>query len=306
MKSNQLLQDILNNNFSGASELMSMGIECIMAFSEDWEEENPHEYYDGMVNLGKQLIHAQPSMAPLFNAVNTVLLEIEKSLEKGGSVVELKETVTSTSKNLLDRSKKALMDIQKHSDGLIENGSTILTHSYSSTVIKTLIFAHEQGKEIEVMVTESRPLLEGRRTAKILTESGIKVTLIADMASFYFLDDMDMILTGSDCICFNGVVNKMGTKGLSIAASHYEIPFYILSEKSKFFSKRYLDEPKIEEKEPKEVLEEPKGVNVKNIYFDLTPYEFIKGIITEDGIFGKDEIRSILTELNVSKNLIHG
>ena len=93
MKSDELLQDIKNNNFSGASELMSMGIECLMAFSEDCEVEDTQEFYDSMINLGKQLIHAQPSMAPLFNAVNMVLLEIENGLERGGSVAGLKETV---------------------------------------------------------------------------------------------------------------------------------------------------------------------------------------------------------------------
>lgn len=303
MKSDELLRDIRNNSFSGASELMSMGIECLSAFSDEYQEEYPQKFYERMLNLGKELIDAQPSMAPLFNAVNTVLLEIEKSQEKGGSVIELKEIVMLTSKNLLVHSKKALMGIQKHSIALIENGLTILTHSYSSTVIKSLIFAHKQGKDIEVIVTESRPLFEGRRTAKILSKSGIKVTLIADMASFYFLDDVDMILTGSDCICYNGVVNKMGTKGLAIAASYDKIPFYVLSEKSKFFPKRYLDEPRIEEKEPKEVLEETMDVNVRNIYFDLTPYEFLKGIITEDGILGKEEIKSTLTELKVCANL---
>ncbi len=152
----------------------------------------------------------------------------------------------------------------------------------------------KKEKDITVIVAESRPLFEGRSTAKILSENGISVTLIADMASFHFLKDVDMILTGTDCVCSNGVVNKIGTKGLAIAASQYKIPFYVISSMSKFLPSKYMDEPVIEEKEHREVLEEPVDFSVKNIYFDITPLRFITGIITEDGVVGVNEVKALL------------
>jgi translation initiation factor 2B subunit (eIF-2B alpha/beta/delta family) len=41
-----------------------------------------------------------------------------------------------------------------------------------------------------------------------------------------------------------------------------------------------------------------------NIYFDITPHKFFKGIITEDGVVSLDEVQAILTQLEVCKDLI--
>jgi translation initiation factor eIF-2B subunit delta len=193
-------------------------------------------------------------MAPLFNAVNKVLLVAGNELKRGSSVKKLKEATITATDELLLHSKNALIKIKEQVADLIEDKCNILTHSYFSTIIESLIFAHQEGKHIEITVTESRPSFEGRRTARILAENGIKVVLIADMASFHFINDMDLLSTGSDCICHNGVINKIGTKGLAIVASNHNIPFYVLSEKSKFLPSKFLEEPIIEKKDPKEIL----------------------------------------------------
>lgn len=304
MNIDELIQEIKSDKISGASELMIKAIKCLTAFSETVDADKAEKYYEGVTGIGRQLIDAQPSMAPLFNAVNTVLLTIGDRLESNCTVEELKKSAKSSSEELLAHSKNALIKIKKQVANLIEGECTILTHSYSSTIIKSLIFAHQEGREIKAIVTESRPLFEGRITARILAENGIKAVLIADMASFHYLNDIDLIMTGSDCICHKGVVNKIGTKGLAIAAFHYNKPFYVLSEKSKFLPSKYMDEPVIEEREPKEILEGVDDVEVKNIYFDITPHRFFRGIITEDGMVGGDEVQAILAQLEVCKELI--
>ncbi|MEE9152215.1 MAG: translation initiation factor eIF-2B [Thermoplasmata archaeon] len=304
MNTNELIQEIKNNKTSGASELMIKAIKCISTFSEAFNAETIEKYHKGMVAFGRQLVDTQPSMAPLFYAVNKVLLVVENEVKRGRGLQEIKNAIKSASDELLANSKNAITKIKKQVANLIEEGCTILTHSYSSTVIQSLIFAHQEGKGIVVIITESRPLFEGRRTAGILAENGIRAVLIADMASFHFLDDVDIILTGSDCICHNGVVNKIGTKGIAIAASQYGIPFYVLSEKSKFLPSKYMDEPLIEEKEGREILEDAGDTEVKNIYFDITPHRFYKGVITEDGEVEGNEVQAILAQLEVCKGLI--
>ena len=66
----------------------------------------------------------------------------------------------------------------------------------------------------------------------------------------------------------------------------------------------YLDEPEIEEKEPKEILEEREGIEVRNIYFDITPHDFIKGIVTENGIVGDMEVQDLIEDMEVCEGLI--
>jgi translation initiation factor 2B subunit (eIF-2B alpha/beta/delta family) len=220
-------------------------------------------------------------------------------------VDEMKSIARETSKDFIVNSKKAVTMIKEQMADLIESGTTILTHSYSSSVIESLSFANSQGRKIKVYVTESRPLFEGRNTANILSNNGVDTMLIADMASFHFLDEVDMILAGCDCICEEGVVNKIGTKGLAITASQLGIPFFIVGEKSKFLPKKYKSAPKQEEKEPEEIFSEDGGFKVKNIYFDMTPYKFIKGIITEEGILDHEEVMAVLDKENVCTRLLY-
>lgn len=304
MNYDELLQEIRDDKISGASELSIKAIKGISTFSEAYNAETSEKYHEWMVNFGKQLIEAQPSMAPLFNSVNKVLLVVENELKRGVSVKELKRATKSASDDLLVHSKNAIINIKKQVADLVEDKGKILTHSYSSTVLESLIFAHQEGRDMEVIVTESRPLFEGRRTAKILADNRIKAVLIADMASFHFLKDVNMILSGTDCISHNGIINKIGTKGLAMAASHYEIPLYFLSEKSKFLPSKYMDEPLIDENERGEILDEVGNIEVKNIYFDITPHRFYKGVITEDGVLSGEEVLAFLTKLEVCQDLI--
>lgn len=304
MNAKELLKEIECDNISGAVELAQKAIRYLTVFSDSLDSEDPSIYQENMIEIGRQVIDAQPSMAPLFNVVNCVLFQVEEGVKRGSSVAELKIKIKSVLEGLQKEYENSLIKIQKHFINIIKDGSTIMTHSYSSTTIKSLIFAHREGIKMNVMVTESRPLYEGRRTAQILAENGIKTVLIADMASFYYLSDIDLILTGCDCICQEGIVNKIGTKGLAIAASQFDIPYYIVSEKSKFLPSKYLHQPKIDERESDEIFENPGNIQVKNIYFDITPLRFVKDVITEEGVLNTQDVPGLLDKMEVFESLI--
>jgi len=304
MNLDKMLQEVRNDKKSGASEIMRKVINYLIVYSESLETDDPHEYYENLFDFGKKLIVAQPSMAPLFNVTNTLFLSVKKAIEDNPSLENLKRCVKSTSEELLSHSQEAIIEIKRRTQELIKGKNTILTHSYSSTILESLAFAHQEGMDFDVIVTESRPLFEGRKTAKFLAEYGIKVTLIADMAAFHFLDQVDLILMGCDCICKKGVVNKIGTKGLAIAASGCDKPFYFLSEKSKFLPSKYMVEPIIEDNDPEEIFKGEKDIDKKNIYFDVTPHKYYQGIVTEKGIINAEEIEAILEEIEVSKKLL--
>jgi translation initiation factor eIF-2B subunit delta len=306
MNKEELVREIKEDTSSGASEIMRKTAESLLFMSNRLVVGNSEEYVSTMIEFGRELVLAQPAMAPVFNAVNTVILEIESGISENSSTMELNQRVDSAAKEISSASHKALARIQKEVVEVIGNGQTILTHSYSSTVISSLLQAKNEGKDFGVVVTESRPLFEGRRTADILSGEGIRTTLIADFASFQILDDVDMIITGCDSICENGIVNKIGTRGLAIAASQLGIPFYLLGEKSKILPSGYLKEPVIDDREPNEILENASGIAVKNMYFDITPHRFFSGLITEDGMVSMEEIPTMLSAVVVSTTLLKG
>jgi eIF-2B alpha/beta/delta-like uncharacterized protein len=304
MNAKEQLEEIKRDNFSGASEILIKARDCLIAYLEETQSSSVEGYIKQLSSFGKNLAGAQPSMAPLFNYVNHVLLYLQDSQDGSLDVQKLKNEAISVSEEYIRNSQNAKEGIKKNIFTILEDGQTILTHSYSSTVIGLLVDAQKNGKNLTVMVPESRPGYEGRKTARILSESGMNTILFADMTAFSLLKDVDLVLVGCDTICKQGVVNKIGTLGLSLAASNYERPFYIASESSKFLPSIYRNEPKIENKDPDEIMKNPQSIEIRNLYFDITPYDLITGIINEEGILRSHEIEMILDGLRVSDILL--
>ncbi|RLG41061.1 MAG: S-methyl-5-thioribose-1-phosphate isomerase, partial [Thermoproteota archaeon] len=119
------------------------------------------------------------------------------------------------------------------------------------------------------------------------------VTLIVDGASGYVMREIgvDLVLVGADRILRDGTVfNKIGTYNLAIIAKEHGVPFYSVAPTSTFDLKSSREDVIIEQRNPAEITEikgiriAPKGINVLNPAFDMTPPEYLSGILTEKGI----------------------
>jgi methylthioribose-1-phosphate isomerase len=159
-------------------------------------------------------------------------------------------------------------------------------------VIKAAV---EQGKKIEVIATETRPLLQGARlTAWELMQDNIPVTLITDSMAGYFMSrgKVNCVIVGADRIAANGdTANKIGTYTLAVLAKENGIPFYVAVPTSTIdLSLSSGAEIPIEERSPEEVTHiggislAPKGATAANPAFDVTLHKYITAIITEKGI----------------------
>jgi ribose 1,5-bisphosphate isomerase len=180
----------------------------------------------------------------------------------------------------------------------ISNNVKVLTHCHSSTVTGMLRRAKEEGKSFEVVCTESRPVFQGRITAKEMLEARIKTTMIVDSAVRYFMNDVDLVVVGADAITSEGnVVNKIGTSMVALAAKEARTPFYVVSELLKFDPATVLgDYERIEERRPSEVwADPPSGLIIRNPAFDVTRREFIHGIICEEGIISPHSISEVVS-----------
>ena len=165
-----------------------------------------------------------------------------------------------------------------------------------------------KAKKISVIACETRPYLQGARlTAWECMQEGIPCTLITDNMAGHLMSrgDVDLVIVGADRIAANGdVANKIGTYGLAVMAKRHGIPFYVAAPLSTFD----LQIPDgshipIEERPAQEVLGyrklrwAPKGVQVRNPAFDVTPAELITGIICEKGVVltpDRESIRQLL------------
>ena len=192
-----------------------------------------------------------------------------------------------------------------HGATLIRDGDTILHHCNTGalatvdygTALGVIRTAHEQGKRVHVFVDETRPRLQGARlTAWELQQLGIPFTLVADNAAGHFMrtGQVDVVLVGADRVAANGdVANKIGTYKLAVVAQANGVPFYPCVPISTVdLSLPTGDDIPIEERAAEEITGltyqgrpiAPEGVRVANPAFDVTPYRYVTGIVTENGI----------------------
>jgi translation initiation factor 2B subunit (eIF-2B alpha/beta/delta family) len=245
-----------------------------------------------------QLINAQPTMASIINLINKLLITIDNT--KTQSLPQIIEEYCQHFIHDLDTADKA---ISQKTNPLIKNNATIITHSYSSTILNTLLNAKLSNKSFSVICTESRPKNEGIRLAKKLAENGIPVKLIVDSAVFSILSDADIILVGGDAVTTTGLVNKIGTSGIALTAHQQKIPIFTLCSTIKFLPSTYpLQLYQIQN--PDEIIKlKSSNITPLNYYFDITPLEHLDGIITENHIFKPPEIPNRLDQLKLHTSL---
>jgi translation initiation factor 2B subunit (eIF-2B alpha/beta/delta family) len=289
----KMIKQIELNNISGSIELAKESAEIINILGKQTSSLNK------IRNTALDLIKAQSAMASIFNFVNNLMFYIDKNKNK-----EIKKIVQSYCKNFIQDLKILDESISKNTAKLIKNNITIMTHSFSSTVLKALISAKKSGKNFSIICTESRPMNEGITLAKQLGKNGIKVKLIVDSAVFSFLKDTDIILLGGDAVTSKGLINKIGTKGLAITAQKQKIPIYALCSTIKILPEKYIVKFN-QEKNTKEIIRN-KIFNVTpiNYYFDLTPLEYLTGIITENKILKHSEIIEKIEHFKTHNSII--
>jgi len=197
---------------------------------------------------------------------------------------------------------------------IVPNPGNILTHCNTGslatggwgTALGIVYAAWEQKYKIHVYVDETRPLGQGARlTFWELMQNKIPCTLITDSTAGSLMKDekVDLVLFGADRISKNGdVANKIGSYNLAALARLHGIPCYAVAPSSTFdLTLETGNEIKIEMRNSQEILH-IYGYNdnlfdnadVYNPAFDITPSEFLTGIITERGIIQQP----------ISKNLI--
>lgn len=147
-----------------------------------------------------------------------------------------------------------------HAADLIGKRSTVMTHSASSAVERAF---HAARRPFRIIATESRPNAEGARFARRLATLGFEVTLIPDASVSLWIARANVVFVGADAITPDGLVNKVGTRLLALAAREAGIPFFAVCTSDKIVDQVDLGREDL---------------------FDLTPKSLLTGVITENGI----------------------
>jgi len=269
----------------------------------------PKNNFINYVNKAASVIKStRPTAQNLFYAVDTVLKEVEKCR----TIEESKRVAVETAQRIADEDANACKLIGEIGSSLIRDGFSVSTHCNAGwlafvdwgSALSPIYAAVRQGKKVFVYVDETRPRCQGSKlTAWELLQENIPHAVIADNASGYYMQSglIDLVIVGADRIASNGdVANKIGTYSSAVVAKENDIPFYVAAPTSTIdLNCPSGEQIPIEERSEDEVhyvtgLSTNNTVNkvrvtpletkAKNPALDVTPANYITGIITERGI----------------------
>jgi methylthioribose-1-phosphate isomerase len=249
--------------------------------------------------------HALATARPTNNhpreAAEAVLAAIAPETTTAGVVA----AAVAAARDFADRYRRRSRALGEHTVSLLDDGARLLTHCWMDTYLIELVRAAESaGKTFDWVATETRPYLQGARlTAHTLREMDQRVTLITDgmaaaaLAPGSSLGRIDALVTAADRVSLDGsVANKVGTLGLAVAASAFEVPYYALVQSPDPALATGADIV-IETRDAAEVLytlgARTASVLVSDAWypaFDVTPPRFVTAVVTDRGPFAPGDL----------------
>lgn len=263
------VQNIKNVRIQGAKEIAIYGLKFLRQFAKK------HGFKLKFEAATHFLEEARPTAVVLHNCIE---------------IIKKKKKISAIDKLIRDLEKSS-EEIGRHSDKIIRNNWKIMTHCHSGDALAFIKHGWlRHKKKISVIATETEPLEQGIKTAKELAAAKIPVTLITDSAVGFFMKDVDAVIIGTDAIRLSppyGIVNKIGTLNLALAAKKYRKPLYVVGNSLKFDRRKKF---RIEERPTREVYKKLKGVKIRNPAFDVVDFNLVTKIITEKGVFAPNRI----------------
>lgn len=280
------LQRIKDDHERGASELAR---ECLAIMAESARKTVVTDE-GGLIELLRQradkLARMRPSMATIQNLLHRWCELV--SNEKHNGLAAMRLEAARYADELIEYSLRSVAETALQLATQVGPNCTLMTHSLSSTVLSVFRGLKKQG--VKAIITESRPLCEGRLLATRLSEWGVPTTYITEAQIGIFVSQADAVIVGADSLLPDGsVINKAGTLLLALAAHDQGVPFYVCCESFKRRTEE-MDEPVLEAMHPSE-LDAPSltHVEIQNIYFDVTPARLISAWFDEQGMHRNEQ-----------------
>ncbi|RLN54072.1 hypothetical protein BBJ29_007737 [Phytophthora kernoviae] len=269
------------------------------------ESSTKDEFVQAIEQAKATIDAARPTAVNLTWATERVAKDLQLKVQRSpdASIAEMVAYTLTLAQALAEEDVAINKRLSEFGAEVVPVGSNILHHCNTGalatvdigTAIGVIYECHAQGKNVHVWVDETRPRLQGARlSAWELMREGVPIHLIADNAAGYLMlaGKVDVVLFGADRVAANGdVVNKIGTYKLAVVAKENSVPVYACVPTSTI-DLNFLEGMgiPIEERSADEVAcvqgvrIAPEGCPVFNPAFDVTPYRYLTGIITEEGV----------------------
>ncbi|TCO79551.1 translation initiation factor eIF-2B subunit delta [Plasticicumulans lactativorans] len=267
----------------GATELARSSLELLAALATTLPAQDVDALRAALCAAAAQVRACRPSMAPLGNLTDAWQAELAGLPP---TLAVARRAAADAATRLITATHAATAALAGHIATLLGRDRTVLTHSFSSTVLAGL--ARLAGHGLQVRVTEARPLNEGWTLATRLAALGIPVSVYTDAQAALALAGADAVLLGADTrLADGGCVNKAGSLPIALAARAARaagVPVYVACEQVKRSPARAATVA-LERMEVAELgYPEVPGVTLCNTYFEVVPGALVSAWVSEDGV----------------------
>jgi translation initiation factor eIF-2B subunit delta len=228
------------------------------------------------------LRRANPSHASLHTTQRDIVDTV--STAEVETVADAQERTEQAIEEIIERVEHGKRRAAEGAVSQLEDGETILTHDYSTTVLSALARAMEDGAEFTVYVTEARPRYLGRKMARRLSEfEAVDTHLLVDSASGTYLPECDRVMLGMTCIVGETLYNRIGTYPIVATAADQDVPVTPVGSATKIVQSGFAFEN--EYRVASEVMREPaEGFEIENPAYDATPTRLLDSVVTDEGV----------------------
>ncbi len=263
---------IATDNVSSAQQVLKDTLDLLLDFCGRNSEEE--DFIAELNSIALTLSNAQAQMSALSNICRLIL-----SASGRLQAVEIGPYISVLRRKVGDASARTAVKAA----GLIGSGRFYATLSQSEFVLKTFEIAAGEGRLATVYVMESRPLFEGRQSARALKAMGHRSILVSDASIGYFVERIDAAFVGADAILSDGtLINKIGSYALAAACSVSKKEFHAITSVLKYDPAKNAASFLNKEESPHEIFPNPE-FEVTNIYFDKVRPDLITSVVTEAG-----------------------
>ncbi len=281
----EAIASIADDHTSGASRIARVALETMALLVVDAKG---HPRPEDLKEAARRISDAQPAMAIVHNVVHMFTQLTSEGLDP-----------MAVRQHLRDEMDTAKERIARTYLKIAPEAAVIVTTSFSDNVLATLQLLQEKGRLSRVVVLEARPLLEGRFLVVALKEAGIPASLAPDALGPGLVAQASAVLVGADSVLRDGgVVNKIGSYGLALAAKEHGKPFHVACETLKFDARHdSASWPGSRPMNAREVWENPpEKIEVVNRYFEAVPAALVTAIVTERGSYAPDLVKTMLAQ----------
>lgn len=270
-----LVAPLRDDVVSGASAVSRQAADILARAAGTVHADSAAEVRSALAHVAVRILDAQPAMAPLVALVSAVL-EAAAGQEDTASA---RRAARAAARDFADAAPVRTAEVAQRTAALLSPGATVLTFSASSTVLGALRAAPALAR---VIVLESRPVREGRETARALADAGVPVLFAVDAAAAALVRRCDAVVVGADSIGDAGWVNKVGSLPLALAAREAGVPVMVAADHTKILPVGF-PQPLDDDRPPAQVWQPPRGVQVWNRYFEAVPLALADHLATDRG-----------------------